>query len=78
MTNSRRRTDAHAVRRAREPGGVAVDSAGTNNYEVHSTGTNGDVFYVSRASDGSFSRTCTTTQGPSGANTYGGCVSGGW
>jgi type IV pilus assembly protein PilA len=57
---------------------VAVDSAGTNSYQLHSSGSNGDVFYVSRASDGSFSRTCTTTQGPSGANTYGGCVSGAW
>jgi hypothetical protein len=55
---------------------VVVDAAGATSYTLHSTGTNGDVFYVSRASNGSFSRTCTTTQGT--GNTYGGCVAGAW
>jgi type IV pilus assembly protein PilA len=55
---------------------VVVDAQGTASYTVHSTGTNGSKFYISRASDGTFSRTCTTTQGS--GNSYGGCVAGAW
>jgi type IV pilus assembly protein PilA len=55
---------------------VVVDSASSTGYKLHSTSSNGDAFYITRVDPGTFSRTCTTTQGSN--NTYGGCVAGAW
>jgi type IV pilus assembly protein PilA len=53
---------------------LSAASGTSNTYTVTATSSNGNTFLITRASDGTVSRSCTA----SGASNSGGCVSSSW